>query len=396
MLAPHLAQSSTARQRFAREAQAAAAVLHPNVIPIFNVESDVRQPYLVMQFIAGPSLQTRVNAEGPLPIADVLRIAQQTAAGLAAAHEQGLIHRDVKPANILLEEHVNRVVLSDFGLARTVDDAALTHTGIVTGTPHYMSPEQARGDAIDCRSDLFSLGAVIYFMIAGRPPFRAGNTMGVLNRICHDPHRSVIQHNPQTPPALAKLVDRLLAKAPSRRAASAAMVERELAELLVRHHSGRLRPARSARRLGWMLAGFAALAAALWMATTLWQGTIWREVRSPSQFAPPEDVAEVLAGENLLPAESSDAFPFADAWAAGTLSPELSSDIDRLQQDLAGLENEWSRPADWLIAPPAQAHAIDRLEESLHSLQAEMTHDLRPSNPAARPVDPPLSVGDNP
>ena len=191
VLKPHLAHNGAARSRFAREAQSAAAVVHEHVIPIYDVQSDGEMPFLVMQFVPGQSLQARVDERGPLDPKEVLRIAKQAAAGLAAAHAQGLVHRDVKPANILMEESVERVLISDFGLARTVDDATLTRTGIVAGTPHYMSPEQASGHSVDHRSDLFSLGCVIYFMCTGRPPFRAEHAMAILNRICHDRHRPV-------------------------------------------------------------------------------------------------------------------------------------------------------------------------------------------------------------
>ncbi len=131
-------------------------MLHPNVLPIYNVEADRSVPYIVMHYVSGTSLQARVQDAGPLPLVDSLRITRQAAAALAAAHQQGLIHRDVKPANILLEDSTDRVVLGDFGLARMADDASLTRTGIVAGTPHYMSPEQAVGESIDARSDLFS------------------------------------------------------------------------------------------------------------------------------------------------------------------------------------------------------------------------------------------------
>ena len=276
VLAPHLANSAAARRRFAREAQAAAAVIHPNVIPIHNVESEVKLPYLVMQYVAGESLQTRVDRLGPLPIADVLRIAQQTAAGLAAAHAQGLIHRDVKPANILLEESIDRVVLSDFGLARTVDDASLTRTGIVTGTPHYMSPEQASGEAIDCRSDQFSLGCVLYFMLTGRAPFRAESAMGVLNRICHHAHRPINQVNSSVPRELSRLVDRLLAKSAAARFETTAACEAELSKLLSAVQSGRLRLVSSDSRSHTQLkrtliASVAATACAAMVAFAVWQ-----------------------------------------------------------------------------------------------------------------------------
>ncbi len=232
VLASHLANNSSARRRFAREAQAAAAVVHPNVVPIYNVESDAKTPYIVMHYVAGQSLQRRVDINGPLPIVDALRIAQQTAAGLSAAHAQGLVHRDVKPANILLEEQIDRVLLSDFGLARAVDDASLTKTGIVAGTPHYMSPEQSLGEAVDHRSDVFSLGSVLYFMLAGHPPFRASSAMAVLHRICQFPHRSLVEVNRDVPIEVSRLVDRLLAKKASERIATAAEAEKELASLL--------------------------------------------------------------------------------------------------------------------------------------------------------------------
>lgn len=241
VLAGHLATSAAARRRFAREAQAAAAVLHPNVIPIYNVEAAGETPYLVMQFIAGESLQSRVEEHGPLSIVDVLRIGKQAAEGLSAAHDQGLVHRDVKPANILLEDKTDRVVLSDFGLARTSDDASLTQTGIVAGTPHYMSPEQATGQPVTAASDLFALGSVLYFALSGRPPFRAESAMGVLNCICTRPHRPIAQVNESVPRELAQLVDRLLSKKASRRFSSAEHVADGLENILSRVQQGKIR-----------------------------------------------------------------------------------------------------------------------------------------------------------
>ena len=212
VLSPHLASSGAARRRFEREAKAAAAVLHPNVIAIHGVSTESVLPFLVMPYLRGVTLQKRIDTDGPLPVIDILRIGTQIAAGLAAAHEQGLVHRDIKPANVLLEDGVERVAITDFGLARAVDDASMTKTGVIAGTPQYMSPEQARGDAVDARSDLFSLGSVMYAMCTGRPPFRAESTFGILRRITDTEPRSIREVNPNIPEWLERLVRRLLTK----------------------------------------------------------------------------------------------------------------------------------------------------------------------------------------
>src|SRR6185436_1469643 len=152
-------------------------------------------------------------------------------AGLAAAHARGLIHRDIKPANILLENGVERVKITDFGLARAVADASLTQSGVVAGTPQYMSPEQARGEAVDQRTDLFSLGSVLYAMCTGRPPFRADSNMAVLKRVCDETPSAIRETNPEIPDWLITIVNKLHAKNPAERFQSAA----EVAELLKEH-----------------------------------------------------------------------------------------------------------------------------------------------------------------
>ena len=221
VLSPYLATSGAARRRFAREAQATAAVVHPHVMAIHSVNATAKLPYLVMPFVSCQSLQERIDRQGPLDLKDVLRIGMQTASGLAAAHAQGLVHRDVKPANILLESNVDRVLLTDFGLARAVDDATLTRTGIIAGTPQYMSPEQANGDNVDHRSDLFSLGSVLYAMCTGRPPFRAETTFGVLRRIRETSPRPIREINADVPEWFERIVTKLLARDVSERFASA-------------------------------------------------------------------------------------------------------------------------------------------------------------------------------
>lgn len=226
VMAPHLASSAAARQRFSREAQAAAAITHDNVIDIYGVAEADGLPYLVMPYARGPSLQSRIDERGTFPPNEVLRIGLQIASGLAAAHGQGLVHRDIKPANILLSDGIDRLVITDFGLARAVDDASVTKTGVIAGTPQYMSPEQARGETIDQRSDLFSLGSVLYTLCTGRPPFRAETTYGLLQRISTQNPRDIRDLNPSIPPWLCRIIGKLHAKDPAERYESAESVAR--------------------------------------------------------------------------------------------------------------------------------------------------------------------------
>jgi len=164
ILSSYLAGIGSALKRFAREARAAAAVVHDHVVPIHNVETERETPFLMMKYIGGESLQCRIDREGALELCEILRIGNQVASGLAAAQQQGLVHRDIKPSNILMEQGVERALITDFGLARASDDASLTQTGFHPGTPQYMSPEQSSGEPVDARSDLFSLGSVLYTM----------------------------------------------------------------------------------------------------------------------------------------------------------------------------------------------------------------------------------------
>ncbi len=224
VLHPHCATSAAARKRFAREAQAAAAVVHQHVVAIHAVDANHHPPYLVMPFVPGESLQQRLVRQGVFDVIDALRIGQQVADGLSAAHAQGLVHRDIKPGNILLERNVERVLLTDFGLARAADDASLTQSGVIAGTPQYMSPEQARGEQVDARTDLFSLGTVLYTLLAGHSPFRAETAMGVLRRVCEDTPRPLSETNPAVPVWIDAITEKLHAKQPADRFESAAQV----------------------------------------------------------------------------------------------------------------------------------------------------------------------------
>jgi serine/threonine protein kinase/WD40 repeat protein len=238
VLNPQLAATSPPRKRFLREARSAAAVKHENVVQVYAVEENPL-PYLVMEFVDGQTLKDRMDGTGPLELAEVLHLGRQMAAGLAAAHEKGLIHRDIKPANILIESgSEQKVKITDFGLARAADDASMTRSGVISGTPMFMAPEQAQGLPLDHRADLFSLGSVLYQMASGRPPFRAPTTIAVLRRVAEEDPRPIREILPAVPDWLCAIVAKLHAKRPEDRFQSA----REVADLLahceasLRHH----------------------------------------------------------------------------------------------------------------------------------------------------------------
>ncbi|OWK35560.1 protein kinase domain-containing protein [Fimbriiglobus ruber] len=244
VLAPALAATSPARKRFLREARSSAAVRHENVVQVHVVEEQPL-PYLVMEFIPGETLQQRLDRTGPLETDEIVRLGRQIAAGLAAAHATGLIHRDIKPCNILIEAGAHeRAKITDFGLARTADDASLTQSGLLAGTPMYMAPEQAAGEKLDHRADLFSLGSVLYVMATGRPPFRAASTFAVLKRVVEDYPRPIRDVIPEVPQWLCDIISRLHAKKPDERFATAG----EVAELLERFSAKSQRPGNDEHR----------------------------------------------------------------------------------------------------------------------------------------------------
>jgi urea transport system substrate-binding protein len=228
---PELTANATARERFLREARAAAALKSDHVVTIFQVEQAGDVPFLTMEFLEGESLEDRLR-RGPAPLAEALRIGREIAAGLAAAHAQGLIHRDVKPSNVWLEAPAGRVKLLDFGLARAAGSRSdLTRSGKIVGTPEFMSPEQAGGKELDYRSDLFSLGAVLYQMCTGRKPFENESVMAVLLALTMKQPQPIRELNPDVPPGVAQLIERLMEKDPEGRPASADEVGQALAAL---------------------------------------------------------------------------------------------------------------------------------------------------------------------
>jgi len=224
VLNPDLDRSVCGWARFLREARAMASIKHESLVTVYQVGQEGDVVYLAMELLQGESLEDWLaRVDQPKPVA-ILRVAQEIAGGLVAIHRHGLLHRDIKPANLWMEEG-GRVKILDFGLARFIDDdAALTKSGTILGTPHYMSPEQARGEPVDSRSDLFSFGGVLYYLCTGTRPFRGSTATAALTALAVDDPIPVTEVNPAIPQALSDLVAQLLAKKPGNRPASAEAV----------------------------------------------------------------------------------------------------------------------------------------------------------------------------
>jgi serine/threonine protein kinase/ABC-type branched-subunit amino acid transport system substrate-binding protein len=266
VLKPEASKDSEYRERFLREARTTASVKSDHIVTIHQVGQENDVTYLAMEFIQGQPLKRWIT-DNPRPSTEeILRIACEITQGLAAAHERGLIHRDIKPANILLEEPRGRVKILDFGLARPArDDASLTEPGLIVGTPEYMAPEQAEGQAVDARCDLFSLGCVFYELAGGGKAFAARNTMAVLKAVALREPPSLLLANPALPRAFCQLVMQLMAKQPADRPASANAVLDTLRQLRADPNlqlpAEPLRPAaKKGRRGWWLLTPVAALA----------------------------------------------------------------------------------------------------------------------------------------
>jgi tRNA A-37 threonylcarbamoyl transferase component Bud32 len=289
VMRPALAASADGCRRFLREARAAAAVQHEQVIPIHQVGEDNGVPFIAMPLLAGESLEDRLCRDGCLPLVEALRVGREAAEGLAAAHEAGVLHRDVKPANIWLEAHSSplaaggrrvggegfRVKLLDFGLARFAEGGqTVTHTGMVLGTPAYMSPEQADGKPLDARSDLFSLGCVLYRTTTGQQPFARDGVTATLRAVVDHTPAAPHEVAPGVPPPLSALIVRLLAKSPADRPESAAAVAVALRQIEsgdVATESYAARPARPpVRRRGAAVVAAVLVGAAALVGLVLW------------------------------------------------------------------------------------------------------------------------------
>lgn len=240
VMKPESISDDIARQRFMAEGRSAASIQHDHVITIYQVGQDNGLPFMAMQNLEGESLDRRIQRQGSLPAAEILRIGREVALGLQAAHDKGLIHRDIKPGNIWLEAGTGRTKILDFGLVRPTGDQYqhLTRTGFVMGTPGYMSPEQARGIKVDARSDLFSLGSVLYELCTGREPFMGSDMMATLMALAMESPPPIRLLNPEIPPALAEMVTWLLAKSAEDRPRSARVVADSLAKIQTKPAGG--------------------------------------------------------------------------------------------------------------------------------------------------------------
>ncbi len=232
------AGDQAARRRFLRESRATAAVEHPHVVTIYHVGEDASLgglPYIVMQWLRGGTLSAYRAREGRLLLKEILRIGRQIADGLAAAHDRGLIHRDIKPDNIFLEGPANSVKIIDFGLARDVSDdrsmAQVTMDGTLVGTPAYMAPERIGDKSLDARTDLFGLGVILFELLAGKSPFTGTSMMAVLASIARGQPLELAEVAPEVPDDVAKLVMKLIAHEPADRPADARSVAEALGRL---------------------------------------------------------------------------------------------------------------------------------------------------------------------
>jgi serine/threonine-protein kinase len=222
LLKPHLAAESTLAERFRREAIAAANLNHYNIVTVYDAIEDNGRQAVIMEFVDGESLRERLDREKTLSINSVLSIGYSVCSALEAAHKQGLIHRDVKPGNILINTS-KRVMLTDFGIAKALDgDEDLTSENIMMGTAKYLSPEQVRGDSLDARADLYSLGLVMYECLAGKVPFIGKNDTDTALARLHRDATDIAKHRPDIDPDVARIINRLIAREPKDRFSDAA------------------------------------------------------------------------------------------------------------------------------------------------------------------------------
>ncbi|MBW2487811.1 MAG: serine/threonine protein kinase, partial [Deltaproteobacteria bacterium] len=220
-------QLNEVKDQFFREAEAAGKLSHPNIVTVYDVGEDHDMAYIAMELLKGRELSHFCKKDNLLPVERVLAIGLSVAEALAYAHQQGVVHRDIKPANIIVLEN-DQIKVADFGIARVMSSSTKTETGIIIGTPNYMSPEQVAGKKVDGRSDLFSLGVVLYEMLSAEKPFNADNITALMYAITISNYAPLSQVAPRTPKCCVKLIDKLLRKGVSKRHQTADQVIKEI------------------------------------------------------------------------------------------------------------------------------------------------------------------------
>jgi TolB-like protein/Tfp pilus assembly protein PilF len=328
-LPAHLGSALNAEERLLMEARAAAGLEHANVCTVHEIaETEDGRPFIAMAFYEGETLKQRL-LRGPLPAAEAVDIAVQIVRGLGAAHAHGIVHRDVKPGNIMVLPG-GTVKLLDFGLAK-VADASITRPGITPGTVAYMSPEQARGDPVDARSDLWSVGVVLYEMLTGVRPFRGGNDRAVIQAILHSAPEPLRKHEPDTHRALQRILARVLQKQPEARYRSAAELLAEL-ELVVASKAG---AATSLRPSAWWTRRRALMAAVAGVMVLLGGATVWLRGRAPTGVTTsPVSAAAIVPGDaREIGAKTLAVLPFTNL----SRDPEEDYFSDGLTEELIGV-----------------------------------------------------------
>jgi serine/threonine-protein kinase len=308
-LAPELVRDPAAKARFLKEARAAPALDHANLCTILDIgESEDGLLFLAMPRYHGESLERRI-ACGPLPVEEALDIIVQAARGLAKAHEHGIIHRDVKPGNLFVTRD-GVVKILDFGIAKLTGEVGHTRRGALLGTPSYMAPEQTRGETVDARADVWSLGVVLYEMLSGRRPFVGGSGAAVVHAVLHETPEPLTHLRPEVPAELDQIISRMLAKDPGQRHADAAEALADLRNTLGLPITGSLSPSaprRPRRWLTWAALGAVALAAGVAVGFL-----VWRRGGAPPTLIPGQIVRLTdLQGRETSPSLSPDGTFFA-------------------------------------------------------------------------------------
>jgi eukaryotic-like serine/threonine-protein kinase len=231
LLHREISEEADQLERFRREARAAARLSHPNLVGVIDAGEDDGRPYIVFEYIDGRTLKRRIQEEGPLPVDEAVAYAIEIGRGLTAAHARKLVHRDVKPQNVLIDPD-GRAKVTDFGIARSLEQKGMTATGRVLGTTDYVSPEQAMGEDVDERSDVYSLGVVLYEMLTGDVPFQAETQVGVAMKHVNEPMPDVQAKRPEVSAVVASVVDRATTKDPRDRYNTVAVMVRDLEQTL--------------------------------------------------------------------------------------------------------------------------------------------------------------------